>query len=70
MQRFNVRSNCVSPMAWSRLAATIPTDDPAEKIRVDKLKSMRTTQIAPVVVFLASDLARDINGQIFLMRKR
>ena len=26
MARFNVRSNCVSPFAWSRLIGTIPTD--------------------------------------------
>ena len=28
MARFNVRSNCVSPFAWSRLIGTIPTDTP------------------------------------------
>ena len=26
MERFNVRSNCVSPFAWSRLIGTIPTE--------------------------------------------
>ena len=28
MARFSVRSNCVSPFAWSRLIGTIPTDTP------------------------------------------
>jgi hypothetical protein len=31
MNRFNVRSNCVSPFAWSRLIGTIPTETEAEK---------------------------------------
>jgi NAD(P)-dependent dehydrogenase (short-subunit alcohol dehydrogenase family) len=31
MQRFNVRSNCVSPFAWSRLIGTIPTETEVEK---------------------------------------
>jgi NAD(P)-dependent dehydrogenase (short-subunit alcohol dehydrogenase family) len=34
MERFNVRSNCVSPFAWSRLIGTIPTETEAEKARV------------------------------------
>ena len=34
MNRFNVRSNCVSPFAWSRLIGTIPTETEAEKARV------------------------------------
>ena len=29
MNRFNVRSNCVSPFAWSRLIGTIPTETEA-----------------------------------------
>ena len=34
MARFNVRSNCVSPFAWSRLIGTIPTETPeAERAR-------------------------------------
>jgi len=28
MQRYNVRSNCIAPFAWSPLIATIPTDTP------------------------------------------
>jgi NAD(P)-dependent dehydrogenase (short-subunit alcohol dehydrogenase family) len=33
MNRFNVRSNCVSPFAWSRLIGTIPTETEEEKAR-------------------------------------
>ena len=40
MNRFNVRSNCVSPFAWSRLIGTIPTETEAEKARVAKIQQM------------------------------
>src|SRR6476661_1986774 len=69
MARFNVRSNCVSPFAWSRMIGTIPTETPAEKERVERLKTMTSEKIAPLVVFLASDLAKDVSGQIFAVRK-
>ncbi len=38
MSRFGVRSNCISPFAWSRLIGTIPITDEAQKARVEKLK--------------------------------
>src|SRR5205085_6248076 len=40
MARFNVRSNCVSPFAWSRLIGTIPTETAEEKARVERVKQM------------------------------
>jgi NAD(P)-dependent dehydrogenase (short-subunit alcohol dehydrogenase family) len=70
MARFNVRSNCVSPFAWSRLIGTIPTDTPEQKARVERVQNtMTASKIAPMVVFLASDLAQGVTGQIFAVRK-
>ena len=69
MARFNVRSNCISPFAWSRMIGTIPTETDEEKARVERVKTMSTEKIAPMAVFLASDLARDVTGQIFGVRK-
>jgi len=69
MARFNVRSNCISPFAWSRLIGTIPAETPEEKTRVERLKSMGAEKIAPLAVFLASDLAKEVSGQIFAVRK-
>ena len=69
MQRFNVRSNCISPFAWSRLIGTIPTETDAEKARVERIKQMTTAKIAPICVYLASDRAKDVTGQIFGVRK-
>jgi hypothetical protein len=65
MARYNVRSNCVSPFAWSRLIGTIPTETEAEKQRVARLKAMGPEKIAPLTIFLASDLAKGVSGQIF-----
>jgi NAD(P)-dependent dehydrogenase (short-subunit alcohol dehydrogenase family) len=68
MQRFNVRSNCVSPFAWSRLIGTIPTETPEEQARVAKIQQMGPEKIAPVVGYLLSDAAKDVTGQIFAVR--
>ena len=68
MQRFNVRSNCICPFAWSRMTSSIPVDTPAEQARVDKLKLMTPDKIAPLAVYLASDEAHDVNAQVFAVR--
>ncbi len=67
MQRYNVRSNCIAPFAWSRMIASIPTNTPEEKARVEKMKRMTTAKIAPLAVSLISDKT-DTNGQIFAVR--
>ena len=68
MSRFNVRSNCIAPFAWSRLIGSIPITDETQRARVDKLKQMTPDKIAPVVVALAADAAADITGQILAVR--
>jgi len=68
MQRFGVRSNCISPFAWSRMIGSIPTDTPEQKVRVEKMQRMTPEKIAPMAVFLGSDLAKGISGQIFGVR--
>ena len=68
MGRFNVRSNCVSPFAWTRMIGTIPTETEAQKARVEKIKQMGPEKIAPVCAYLLSDAAKDVTGQIFGVR--
>ena len=65
MQRFNVRSNCMSPFAWTRMIGTIPSNTPEQEARLAKIKQMTPAQIAPMVVYLLSDLASGVTGQIF-----
>ena len=68
MAKFNVRSNCISPFAFSRMIGSIPADTPEQKERVKRLEKMETAKIAPLAVFLASDRAQDVTGQIFAVR--
>ena len=68
MQKFNVRSNCIAPFAWSRMIGAIPTDTPEQQARVDRIKQMTPAKIAPLAVCLASDESKDANGQIFAVR--
>lgn len=69
MQRYNVRSNCISPFAWSRMIGTIPDDTPEQQARLEKIKQMTPAQQAPLAVYLASDAAAGVTGQIFGVRK-
>jgi NAD(P)-dependent dehydrogenase (short-subunit alcohol dehydrogenase family) len=68
MAKYDVRSNCISPFAWSRMIGSIPTGTEEQRARVEKLKSMETAKIAPLAVFLASDAAREVTGQVFAVR--
>ncbi|MBB3179272.1 SDR family NAD(P)-dependent oxidoreductase [Variovorax sp. Sphag1AA] len=68
MLKFNVRSNCIAPFAWSRMIGAIPTDTEEQKARVAKIQQMTPAKIAPLAVYLASDAAKEVNGQIFSVR--
>ncbi len=68
MQKFNVRSNCIAPFAWSRMIGSIPTETDAEKARVERMKQMTPAKIAPLAVALASDTCADVTGQVFAVR--
>jgi len=68
MSRYNVRSNCIAPFAWSRMTNSIPANTEAEKERVERLKKMTPETNAPLAVFLASAAAKEVTGQIFSAR--
>ena len=68
MSRFNVRSNCIAPFAWSRMTNSIPSNTEAEKERVERLKKMTPETNAPLAVFLASEAAKNVSGQILSAR--
>jgi len=68
MAKYGVRSNCIAPFAWSRMIGSIPTETEDQKARVEKMKVMETAKIAPLGVFLSSNLASEVSGQIFVVR--
>ncbi len=68
MARFKVRSNCIAPFAWTRMIDSIPAQSEEEKRRVERFREMTPDKIAPLAVYLASDAADGISGQIFAVR--
>lgn len=69
LQKFNVRSNCIAPFAWTRMVGSIPTNTPEAAARMKKLsESMDADKIAPFVLALLSDGGKDITGNIFGVR--
>jgi len=68
MARFNVRSNCIAPFPWTRMIDSIPAESEQEKERVARMREMSPEKIAPLTVYLASDRAEGITGQILSVR--
>ncbi|QCP51719.1 SDR family oxidoreductase [Trinickia violacea] len=68
LEKFGVRSNCIAPFAWSRMINSIKIDSPEQEARVAKIKQMTPAKIAPLAVYLASEQAAGVTGQIFAVR--
>jgi NAD(P)-dependent dehydrogenase (short-subunit alcohol dehydrogenase family) len=68
MQKFGVRSNAVAPFAWTRMIDSIPAETAEQKQRLEGLKKLVPEKVAPLVVALCTDAARDVTGQIFGVR--
>jgi NAD(P)-dependent dehydrogenase (short-subunit alcohol dehydrogenase family) len=65
MARYNIRSNCIAPWAWTAMTSGIPVDSDEQRERVEKFKKMEPRKIAPLAVYLQSDAAEKVSGQIF-----
>jgi NAD(P)-dependent dehydrogenase (short-subunit alcohol dehydrogenase family) len=68
MQKFEIRSNAIAPFAWTRMVSSIPDETPEQKKRVEGLKKLVPEKIAPFVVALCADGAKQVTGQIFGVR--
>ena len=68
LARWNIRSNCIAPFAWSRMTSNIKVDSPEQQERVGRLREMVPEKIAPLALHLASDAGADVTGQIFAVR--
>jgi NAD(P)-dependent dehydrogenase (short-subunit alcohol dehydrogenase family) len=69
MEKYRVRSNCLAPSGWTRMIASIPTDNPAQQKRVAQRMTVKAEMNAPLTVFLCSDAAAEVSGQVFSVRK-
>jgi NAD(P)-dependent dehydrogenase (short-subunit alcohol dehydrogenase family) len=68
MQRYGVRSNAIAPFAFTRMVASIPdTPENAGRNRLNRM--MSADKIAPLVVALCGDGAKDVTRQIFGIRR-
>ena len=62
LERIGVRANTIAPVAATRLLGTVVQHEEPEAGSYDP---MSPAAIAPLVVWLCSDLAREVNGQVF-----
>ena len=64
--KYNVRSNIIAPVAWTRMTQSVPIRDEAQAKRREVMaQTIRPDQPAKLAVALVSDLAKDVSGQIF-----
>lgn len=69
MSRFGVRSNAIAPFAYTRLTAQLDDVEGESSDRVRRMQAMTADTVAPVATFLASPLAEDVTGQVFVVRQ-
>lgn len=63
LERVGVRVNAIAPAAMTRLLGTVMADQPQPA--PGEYNPWSPAQISPLVVWLSSDLAKDVNGQVF-----
>lgn len=65
-----VTANVICPSADTRMTRSVPTpkDPAAAALREERLRRSRADAIAPLCVFLASEQAAYVNGQVFHQR--
>ena len=68
LERFNVRSNCIAPFAFTRMVSSIPADTPEGKARMEVNMRLEADKIAPFTLALLTDAASHVSGQIFAVR--
>ncbi|HTZ35937.1 MAG TPA: SDR family oxidoreductase [Stellaceae bacterium] len=65
-----ITANVIAPSADTRMTRSVPTpkDPDAAALREERLRRSRADAIAPLCVFLASEQAHYVNGQVFHQR--
>lgn len=68
MAKFKVRSNCIAPWAHTRMIEAIPEKTPEQQLTHRRMRAIEPQHVAPLAVFLASEAAASITGQVLGMR--
>jgi NAD(P)-dependent dehydrogenase (short-subunit alcohol dehydrogenase family) len=63
----NVRSNLISPFAWTRMVDAIPMNETSAP-SIIRGRKMRADQVATFAAALCADQAKHVSGQIFAVR--
>ena len=63
LERAGVRANVIAPTAATRLLGTVLSG--REEPKPGEVDPLGASQISPLVAWLSSDLAKDVNGQVF-----
>src|SRR5207253_6626493 len=69
-QSRGITANVIAPSADTRMTRSVPTpkDPAAAALREERLRRSPANAIAPLCVFLASEQAKYVNGQVFHQR--
>ncbi len=71
--RYGATCNAIAPRAWTRLTATIPQRQQGTPAATqgapapEGIQQLDPDMVAPMVAYLATDAAWNVNGQIFLV---
>lgn len=65
LSRYNVRVNAIAPVARTRM--TEATFGPLDGDQGEEFDMMDPANIAPLAVFLASDISDEVNGEVFAL---
>lgn len=69
MARYGVRSNCIAPIAYTRMVSHLAEEMSEADEGFNPLRTMSPAKVAPLAVFLASEAASRVNNQIFGVRQ-
>jgi NAD(P)-dependent dehydrogenase (short-subunit alcohol dehydrogenase family) len=65
MARYGMRSNCIAPVAWTRMIAGMSDLVGGEEPPASGMADMGAEKVAPLAAYLASDQAVGVTNQIF-----
>jgi NAD(P)-dependent dehydrogenase (short-subunit alcohol dehydrogenase family) len=67
LERYGVRANAIAPGALTRMTENLGMGARAKDLKDDEFNRMSADNIAPLVVWLASDQSKEITGRCFLV---